>query len=73
MLAISRERVGWVDYEITVVVTNCGYRGNYELWLLWCCFKGPSTQQFFSSSSDVIATTCFGHTTIIKRHSSILS
>jgi hypothetical protein len=27
---------------------------------------GPSTQQFFSS--DVIATTCFGHTTIIKQH-----
>jgi hypothetical protein len=29
---------------------------------------GPSTQQFFFSSSDVIATTCFGHTTIIKQH-----
>jgi hypothetical protein len=28
----------------------------------------PSTQQFFFSSSDVIATTCFGHTTIIKRY-----
>jgi hypothetical protein len=26
---------------------------------------GSLTQQFFSSS-DVIATTCFGHTTIIK-------
>jgi hypothetical protein len=26
---------------------------------------GPSMQQFFSS--DVIATTCFDHTTIIKR------
>jgi hypothetical protein len=23
---------------------------------------GPSTQQFFFSSSDVIATTCFDHT-----------
>jgi hypothetical protein len=26
---------------------------------------GPSTQQFFSSSSDVIATTCFDHTIVI--------
>jgi hypothetical protein len=26
---------------------------------------GPSTQRFFFSSSDVIATTCFDHTTII--------
>jgi hypothetical protein len=23
---------------VTVVVTNCGYRGNHALWLLWCCF-----------------------------------
>jgi hypothetical protein len=22
---------------VTVVVTNCGYRGNHALWLLWCC------------------------------------
>jgi hypothetical protein len=29
---------------------------------------GSSTQQFFFSPSDVIATTCFGHTTIIQRH-----
>jgi hypothetical protein len=29
---------------------------------------GPSTQQSFFSSSDVIATTCFCHTTIIKWH-----
>jgi hypothetical protein len=29
---------------------------------------GPSTQQIVFSSSDVIATTCFGHTTIIKWH-----
>jgi hypothetical protein len=28
----------------------------------------PSTQQFFFFSSDVIVTTCFDHTTIIKRH-----
>jgi hypothetical protein len=27
--------------------------------------KGPSRKKFFSSS-DVIATTCFGHTTIIR-------
>jgi hypothetical protein len=26
---------------------------------------GPLTQQFFFSSSDVIATTCFDHTIII--------
>jgi hypothetical protein len=25
-------------------------------------------QQFFFSFSDIIATTCFGHTTIIKQH-----
>jgi hypothetical protein len=30
--------------------------------------EGPSTKQFFFSSSDVIATTCFGHTTIIMWH-----
>jgi hypothetical protein len=29
---------------------------------------GPSTQQFFFFSSDVAVTTCFGHTTIIKRY-----
>jgi hypothetical protein len=34
---------------------------------------GPSTQQFFFSSSDVIATTCFGRTTIIKCHTVVLS
>jgi hypothetical protein len=28
---------------------------------------GLATQQFFSCA-DVIATTCFGHTTIIRRH-----
>jgi hypothetical protein len=28
---------------------------------------GLSMQQFFFSSSDIIATTCFDHTTIIKR------
>jgi hypothetical protein len=28
---------------------------------------GPSTQQFFFLSSDVIATTCFDHTIIIRR------
>jgi hypothetical protein len=28
---------------------------------------GPSTQQFFFSSSDVIASTCFDHTIIIRR------
>jgi hypothetical protein len=33
-----------------------------------CTIMGPSTQQFFFSSSDVIATTCFGHTAIIKWH-----
>jgi hypothetical protein len=27
---------------------------------------GPSTQQFFSSSFDLTATTCFGHATIIS-------
>jgi hypothetical protein len=32
---------------------------------------GPSTQQFFFSSSDVIATTCFDHTTIIKRQTEL--
>jgi hypothetical protein len=40
-----------------------------EMW--WAINKaimGPSTQQFFFSSSDVIATTCFGHTTIIMWH-----
>jgi hypothetical protein len=30
--------------------------------------NGPSTQQFLSSSSDVIATICFVHTTIIRRN-----
>jgi hypothetical protein len=29
---------------------------------------GPSRQQFFFSYSDVIATTRFGYTTIIKWH-----
>jgi hypothetical protein len=29
--------------------------------------NGPSTQQFLFSSSDLIATICFDHTTIIKR------
>jgi hypothetical protein len=31
---------------------------------------GPSTQQFFSSS-DVIATTCFDHTIIIRRQTAV--
>jgi hypothetical protein len=30
---------------------------------------GPSTQQLFFSSSDVTATTCFGHTTISRSQS----
>jgi hypothetical protein len=29
--------------------------------------NGSSTQQFLLSSSVITATTCFGHTTIIKR------
>jgi hypothetical protein len=29
---------------------------------------GLSTQRFFFSSSNVIATTSFGHTTIIRQH-----
>jgi hypothetical protein len=34
--------------------------------LICKAIMGPSTQQFFSSSSYVIATICFGHTAIIK-------
>jgi uncharacterized membrane protein YuzA (DUF378 family) len=34
---------------------------------------GPATQQFFFSSFDVIAATCFGHTTIIKRHAYVFN
>jgi hypothetical protein len=30
--------------------------------------NSPTTQHFFFSSSDFIATTCFGHTTIIRGH-----
>jgi hypothetical protein len=51
------------------VIRNCGYRGDAS-----CCvciinkaIMGPLTQQFFSAS-DVIATTCFEHTIIIRRY-----
>jgi hypothetical protein len=40
---------------------------NETIYRLNKAIMGPATQQF-SSSSDVIATTCLGHTTIIKRH-----
>jgi hypothetical protein len=64
----------WLPWEsriaVTVVITHCGYCGDAS-----CCvciinkaIMGPSTQQFNFFSSDVIATTCFGHTTITKRH-----
>jgi hypothetical protein len=63
----------WLPWEsrimVTVGITHCGYCG-----VASCCvciinngIMGPSTQQFFFSSSDVSATTCFDHSTIIRR------
>jgi hypothetical protein len=61
----------WLPWYSRIVVTvgikHCGYCG-----VASCCvciinkaIMGPSTQQFFFSSSDVIAT-CFDHTIIIR-------
>jgi hypothetical protein len=33
----------------------------------------PSTQQIFFCASDVIAITCFGHTTIIKQYAAMVT
>jgi predicted HD phosphohydrolase len=48
-------------------IIQCVKRINLrDLVLVNKAIMGPSIQQFFFSSSDVIATTCFDHTTIIK-------
>jgi hypothetical protein len=56
------------------VITNYGCLGSHELWLLWCasCCVYILIQQLMvrqrNNSSSPLATTCFGHTTIIRRH-----
>jgi hypothetical protein len=62
---------------VAVVVKVCGYYGDLlPVACVWLINNyGPSTQQqfFFSFSSDVTATTCFGHTTIIRWHTVVYS
>jgi hypothetical protein len=52
-------KVGSTRLEKRMIILNTNQ--TKQLW-------APSTQQFFFSSSDVIATTCLGHTTIIRWH-----
>jgi hypothetical protein len=64
----------WFPSQSLQANTVISWICNHWLWLPWWCFccvciinkaiMGPSTQQFFSSS-DVIATTCFGHTATV--------
>jgi hypothetical protein len=68
----SKMSISWISNPRSVVtmgITHCGYCD-----VASCCvciinkaINGPSTLQFFSSSSDVNATTCFDHTIIIRR------
>jgi hypothetical protein len=55
-------------YLITLYDSKVCYRDRFTTSILLNkAIMGPSTQQLFFSSSDVIATTCFDHTIIIRR------
>jgi hypothetical protein len=61
-------RINSIDLRITPQIKQTDYSiGLYKYIYINKAIMGPSTQQYFFSSSDVIATTCFDHTIIFRR------